>query len=79
MKLNIFAFSISAAIVAALMMLTLGIMANMGIYLGAAEMMEDVHLYFDLTAIGIIIGMIEAAIMGFIVGLIFGFIYNRLA
>jgi hypothetical protein len=76
-KLNSLAFGASAAIVAALSMLILGILGNIGIYQGAVEMMSQWHMFFSLTPFGILTGIIEAAIITFIFFYIFGCIYNK--
>ena len=78
-KLNALAFGITAAIVAALSMLVLGVAGNIGIYTGAVEMMSKWHMFFNLTTMGIITGMIEAAVISFIFFLLFGWIYNKFA
>jgi len=77
-KLDAVALAVAAAIVAALIMLLLGILGNLGIYMGAVRMMEEWHMFFDLTPIGIIGGMIEAAIISFIFVYVFGWAYNWL-
>ena len=76
-KLNSFAFGASAAIVAALSMLILGIFGNIGVYKGAVEMMTQWHMFFSLTPLGIFTGIIEAAIISFALFYIFGWIYNK--
>lgn len=77
-KLNSLAFATSGAIVAALSMLVLGILGNMGIYMGAVEMMRKWHMLFSLTPFGVFTGMIEAAIITFVFFYMFGWIYNKL-
>ena len=76
-KLNSLAFATSAAIVAALSMLLLGIFGNIGVYLGAVEMMSQWHMFFSLTPFGILTGMIEAAAISFAFLYIFGWLYNK--
>ena len=76
-KLNSLALGTSAALVAALSMMILGIFGNIGLYLGAVEMMSQWHMFFSLTPIGIFTGIIEAAIITFIFFYIFGWIYNK--
>jgi hypothetical protein len=78
-KLNAIALGVAAAIIAALGMLLLGILGNLGIYMGAVRMMEEWHMFFNLTPLGIIGGMIEAAIISFIFVYAFGWVYNWLA
>lgn len=69
----------AAAIVAAIVMLILGVFGNLGIYTGAVQMMEQWHMFFFLTPAGIIAGMIEAAIISFVILYLFGVFYNKLA
>ena len=76
-KLNPLAMGYALAIISALSMLILGILANLGIYTGAAQMMQQCHMFFSLSAGGIIGGMIEAAVYSFILGFVFGWIYNK--
>ena len=64
-KLNSLALATSAAIVAGLSMLILGILGNLGIYQGAVEMMSQWHMFFSLTPFGIFTGIIEAALISF--------------
>jgi hypothetical protein len=76
-KLNSLAFGTSAALVAALSMLILGILGNIGVYQGAVEMASQWHMFFSLTPVGIITGMIEGAIISFVFFYLFGWIYNK--
>jgi len=76
-KLNSFAFGASAVTVAALSMLILGILGNIGVYKGAVEMMTQWHMFFSLTPFGILTGMIEAAVISFLFFYIFAWIYNK--
>ncbi len=76
-KLNPLAFGASAAIVAGLSMLILGILGNIGVYKGAVEMASLWHMFFSLTPVGILTGMIEGAIVSFVFFYIFGWIYNK--
>jgi hypothetical protein len=76
-KLNSVAFASSAAIVAALSMMLLGILGNLDIYMGAVEMMSQWHMFFSLTPIGIFTGIIEAALISFVFFYIFAWVYNK--
>jgi len=76
-KLNSLAFGASAAIVAGLCMLILGILGNIGVYKGAVEMASQWHMFFSLTPVGILTGIIEGAIISFVFFYIFGWIYNK--
>lgn len=77
-KINTRAFASAGAIVAALSMLVLGVLGNIGLYKGAVEMMLQWHMFFSLTVFGIFNGMIEAAVITFIFFAIFGWLYNKL-
>ncbi len=78
-KLRLLALAGSAAIVAAVVMLLLGILGNIGVYSGVVEMMQQWHMFFSLSIGGIIAGMFEAAIITFVFIYLFGFLYNRLS
>ncbi len=69
----------AAAIVAAVVMLLLGILGNIGVYTDAVEMMQQWHMFFSLSIGGIIAGTLEAAVITFVFVYLFGFIYNKLA
>ncbi|WP_255171326.1 hypothetical protein [Natrononativus amylolyticus] len=77
--LNVPALAFAGAIMAAAVMLLLGILANVGLYEGAAAMMMEWHMFFSLTFSGIITGMVEAAIITFVVLYVFSWIYNTIA
>ncbi len=76
-KLNPLALGGAAAILAALIMLLLGILGNIGVYTGAVDMMQQWHVFFSLSIGGIIAGMAEAAVISFVFVYLFGFIYNK--
>ncbi len=78
-KLNSLALGYAAAILAAVIMLLLGILGNIGVYTGAVDMMQQWHVFFSLSIGGIIAGMVEAAIITFVFVYLFGFIYNKFA
>ena len=77
-ELNAVAFAGAGAIVAVVGMLLLGLLGNLGLYMGAVEMMEAWHMFFSLTVGGIIAGMIEAAIIAFIFFWVFAWLHNVL-
>ncbi len=77
-KLDEVARGCSSAIISALIILLLSILANIGIYTGAARVMQELHMFYWLSITGIIAGMIEAAIIGLIFAYLFGYAYNRL-
>jgi hypothetical protein len=68
----------AAAIVSAAIMLIMGILGNLGIYTNAVQVMQQWHMFFDLSIVGIIAGMVEAAIIGFIIAYVFVWVYNKL-
>lgn len=76
--LNANALALAGAIVAAIGMLLLGIGANVGIYVGAAEQMAKWHMFFTFSFGGIVAGMIEAAIISYIFLYVLAWIYNRI-
>lgn len=76
-KLNAMAVGYVSAIIAAILMLFLGIAGNFGIYTGAAEQMMQWHLFFDLSVVGIVGGIIGAAFVCFVVGYAFARLYNK--
>ena len=77
--LNVPALASAGAIVATALMLLLGILANVGLYEGAAAMMMEWHMFFSLTLGGIIAGMVEAAIIAFVVLYVFSWVYNAIS
>jgi len=77
-KLNALALGYAGAIVSAICMLLLGVLGNLGFYMGAVARMQEWHMFFSLSAVGIITGMIEAAIITFVTLYVFGLIYNSL-
>lgn len=76
-KLNPLALGYAAAIISAVCMLLLGIGGNIGIYAGAAEQMMEWHMFFSLSVVGIIAGIVEAAIISFVFVYAFGWVYNK--
>lgn len=77
MKLNELAVGYAAAIISAAIMLLLGIAGNIGLYSGAVEVMQQAHMFFSLSIVGIITGMIEGAVISFILGYAFAWVYNK--
>jgi hypothetical protein len=74
--LNALALGYAGAVLSALCMFMLGVVGRMGFYMNAVEQMQDWHVFFSLSAGGIIGGMIEAAVYGFIILWAFGWLYN---
>ena len=77
-KPNALVAGYAAAIVSAGMMLLLGILGNLGLYTGAVEAMINWHMFFSLSFLGIIAGMVEAAIISFVLVWLFMLVYNKL-
>ncbi len=77
-KLDTLAFASSAAVVAALIMVMLGIAGYLGVYTGAVEAMETWHMFFSVTAVGTVTGAVEAAVWTFVFCVPFVAMYNRL-
>jgi hypothetical protein len=67
------------AVWSAIVMLLLWILAKMGLYSSAVEMMAQWHMFFNMTFMGLIGGMIEAAAISFLGVHSFVFIYNLVA
>lgn len=78
-KLNAKALGYSLAILSGLFMLLLGILGNLGIYMGGVEMMEQWHMFFNLSIGGIVAGTVEALVLGFIGGWLIAYFYNKFA
>ena len=68
----------AGAFVSAIVMLVMGILGNLGFYTQAVSMMEEWHILFSLSVLGIIGGMFEAAIISFLVLYLFAVVYNWL-
>lgn len=67
------------AVWSALVMLLLWVLAKIGLYVSAAEAMASWHMFFDLTFMGLIGGMIEATAISFLGVYLFVFVYNLIA
>ncbi|HLD28421.1 MAG TPA: hypothetical protein VJB67_02315 [Patescibacteria group bacterium] len=76
-KLNALSLGYAGAILSAICMLLLGVLGNLGFYNGAVERMQQWHLFFSLSVLGIIGGIIEAAVISFVTMYLFGWIYNQ--
>lgn len=77
--LNSLALGYAGAIISAACMLLLGILGNLGLYTNAVAQMAEWHLFFSLSIMGIMGGMIEGALGGFIILYAFGVVYNLFA
>ena len=76
---KILAISTAAGIVSAAAMLLLTVLAKIGIYKEAANMMEQWHAFYSQSISGTITGMIEAFMISFI--FVYGVValYNKLS
>jgi len=70
---------IALAAVSALLMLVLSLVGLAGYGQEAVAMMQTHHIGYDLTVVGIIIGIVEAAVFSYVAAYIFGVIYNKYA
>lgn len=75
-KLNTNSIAVAAGIWSVLFMLVMWLLANMGLYVSAAEQMSKLHMFFNLTLVGLISGMIEAGVVSFLLVYSFAFVYN---
>lgn len=78
-KLNALALGYASGIVFALTMLLIGILGNLGLYMDGFEAMQQWHVFFDLSILGIILGMIEAAVISFVIAWLIVLVYNKFA
>lgn len=78
-RLNARAFGIAGAIVCGTGMLLFGLAGAAGVYRAAVEGMTSWHLLFSITPLGILGGIVEAAIIGFIALWFFAWTYNKVA
>ena len=78
-KLNPLAFGYAGAIISVVGMGLLGILGNVGVLTNIVEAMMKWHVFFSLSVIGIVAGMIEAAGFNFIVLYAFARLYNKFA
>ena len=76
-KLNELALGFAAAALSSVCMLLLGIGWNLGLYSEAAEQMAKWHLFFSPSFLGILGGVIEAAIWSFVGAYVFAWLYNK--
>lgn len=74
--LNAQSVALALSVWSALVMLLLWVLAKMGLYVSAAEAMASWHMFFNLSLMGLIGGMIEAAVISFLGVYSFVLIYN---
>lgn len=75
-QLNAQPVATALAIWSALVMLLLWALAKIGLYVAAAEAMASWHMFFNLSFMGLVGGMIEAAVISFLGVYSFVFVYN---
>ena len=78
-KWNEIALAYSLAIVSAAGMFLLSVLGYFGVYMDAVFAMAQWHMFYSLSFLGIIAGMIEAAVWGFVAGYAIAWIYNKFA
>ena len=76
-KLNALALGYAGAVISGVGMFLLGILGNLGVLTTIVEVMMQWHVFFSLSVIGIITGMIEAVVFNFIVLYAFAQVYNK--
>jgi len=77
-KLESKQLAVTFAVWCALLMVALWLLANVGLYVSAAEQMMKWHMFFDLSPAGLIGGVIEAMVMSVVLVYTFVFVYNWL-
>lgn len=77
-QLRLVPLAVAGGATAAAAMLILSIFAAVGWYGEAYTMMRRWHVFYDLSAAGVVAGMLEAAIITALGLALFGAIYNRL-
>lgn len=78
-KLNPLALGYAGAVVSALGMFVMWLLGTAGFYMEAVMMMQGWHMFFSLSVLGLIGGVIEAAVFSFVILYLFGWLYNRFA
>jgi hypothetical protein len=75
--LNPNAAGLSAATLSATGMLILGLLGLAGVYTEGIEAMQAWHIWFDITFVGILLGMLEAAVSSYVVVYLWVSLYNK--
>jgi len=78
-KLDPLAVGYASGILYGVGLLALGVVANLGMYRRAADLLSQMHMFFSLSFLGLVGGMIEGGVLGFISGLVFATVYNAFA
>jgi hypothetical protein len=78
-RCNTNALGIAIGAVCALGMLVLSVVGLAGYGQEAVSAMQAWHIWYDLSVVGIIAGIIEAGIVGYIGGFLIAWFYNLVA
>lgn len=78
-ELNPLALGYSAAVLGGLIMLILSIVGLLGRGAEAVRIMQAYHIWYSLSVVGIVLGIIEGAIASFVGGYLIAYFYNRSA
>jgi len=76
-KLDGKALGYSIAVVSAIGMFLTWIFGILGIYSSWVNSMINLHLFFSLSFLGLITGILEAAVVSFIAGWLIAWAYNE--
>ena len=76
-KLNEMALGYAGAIVSAAIMLLLSIGSSIGVYKNAAMQMGQMHMFYSVSIVGTVTGMIEVAVLGFVLLYALAWTYNK--
>ena len=71
------ALGYSLAIVSAICMLVISILGWLGLYAKGVAAMQNWHVYYNLTIVGVLAGIVEAAIVSFVAGILIAWLYNK--
>ena len=78
-KLSPNAVGLAVAILSAFCMLVIGVLALLEMRMEAFAMMKTMHIWFDATVVGVLLGMLEAFVFAYVGGALFALLYNKLA
>ncbi len=77
LRWNPFALAYTFAILGALWVLVISIAGKMGFFQYKIQMMQQYHMAYSLTPLGIIGGMAYVAVCGLISGFLIAWVYNK--
>ena len=75
-KLNPQPLAITFALWSAVLMLLMSLAASLGFYTKAVNAMMTWHIFYSLSVVGVVAGMIEAAVLSALGVYLFVYIYN---